>query len=214
MMKRTTLLAASTLAFLAAGIFAVAGQTTGGGSTGSGAGTGASGGTSGTVSGSSRSLGQPSRIPGQPGAGSTAPANRPAIGAGSAGKAGDPNALPPALRDRPASPPPQQPQFLGSGGKAPDGSIPGGSLVALTEHERNKIRDIISAQSITQERTTGFKLVVGAKVPENIPLRSLPPDVVELVPKYKEFGFLLADDRIVIVQRSTREIDTMIELRS
>ncbi|MEX2127468.1 MAG: DUF1236 domain-containing protein [Xanthobacteraceae bacterium] len=134
---------------------------------------------------------------------------RPAIGAG---RTTDPNPLPDALRDRPAAVPQTKQQFLGSGGKAPDGSIPGGSLVALTVQERNKIRDIILAQAVAQESRANIKLMVGAKVPESVPLRALPPDVVNIVPKYREFDFVIAADRIVIVQRSTREIDTMIPI--
>jgi hypothetical protein len=157
-------------------------------------------------------LGQPGRTMGQPTTGipdTGTGSQRPAIGAG---RTSDPNPLPDALRDRPAAATPAQPPLLGSGGKAPDGSIPGGSLVALTEQERGKIRGIILSQSVAQEPRAEFKLMVGAKVPESVRLRPMPQAVLDIVPKYREFDFIIAADRIVIVQRSTREIDTMIPI--
>jgi hypothetical protein len=160
------------------------------------------------------SIGQPGRTMGQPTTGlrnSTTNQQRPSdidrTGPSDAAKQ-----IPSPLRDKPAST--QPPQFLGSGGKAADGSIPGGSLVALTEEERERIRKIILSQQVAQEPRANFKIMVGAKVPENVSLRPFPQEVLNIVPRYKDFDFVLAADRIIVVQRSTREIDTMIPLKS
>jgi hypothetical protein len=117
----------------------------------------------------------------------------------------------PKPRDlRPVRIAPSTTQFFGSGGKAKDGSVPGGSLVALTEAERSKVREIILSQNAAEDRRVTFKLIVGAKIPENVSLRPIPPEAVDVVPKYKDFDFTIVKERIVVVQRSTREIDTMI----
>ncbi|HEY7457591.1 MAG TPA: DUF1236 domain-containing protein [Xanthobacteraceae bacterium] len=154
-------------------------------------------------------MGQPGRRLGQPTTGNSdfwAPSRRPAIGAGVKQPA-DLDRSPAVLRDPPAAAP-QGAQFSGSGGKAPDGSIPGGSHVALTFQERNQVRDIVLAQGVAERAE--IKLMVGAKVPQEVRLTPLPPGVVNIVPKYKDFDFTIARDRIVIVERRTREIDTMI----
>jgi hypothetical protein len=131
------------------------------------------------------------------------PLRKPAIGAG---------VRSPSEPREPASldPGPLGQQFQGSGGVAPDGSVPGGSLVALTFEQRGKLRDIIASQSAGQESSAKFKLMIGAKVPQNVSLQPMPEQAVKLVPKYKDFDFALLKDRIVVVQRSTREIDTII----
>ena len=36
----------------------------------------------------------------------------------------------------------------------------------------------------------------------------MPQEVVNVVPKYKDFDFTIVNDRIIVVQRSTREIGT------
>jgi hypothetical protein len=98
--------------------------------------------------------------------------------------------------------------FSGSGGRAPDGSIPGGSRVALGFQERNQVRDILLAQGVAER--PNLKLMIGAKVPQEVSLTPIPADAVKIVPKYKDFDFAIAKDRIVIVERNSRQIDTMI----
>ena len=190
-MRRRILVTISALPLIA-GAFAAAAQTSPLGGTGS----------------PSR-LGQPGRTMGQPTTGMNAPAPR-------AGRSDqeESNRLPDVQRDRsnPLPAAPKQPEFQGSGGKAKDGSIPGGSLVVLTPGERQKIRDIIVSQTAAQEPRTNFKLMVGAKVPESVSLRPMPQEAVNVVPKYKDFDFTIVNDRIVVVQRSTREIDTIIPI--
>jgi hypothetical protein len=147
-------------------------------------------------------LGRPGRTLGHPTTELDAPLRKPAIGAG-VRSTSEPR-LPASL-----APGPRVQAFQGSGGAAPNGSVPGGSLVALTFEQRGKLRDIIASQS-AQESSANFKLMVGAKVPQSISLRPMPQEAVKLVPRYKDFDFAIVKDRIVVVQRSTREIDTMI----
>jgi len=148
-------------------------------------------------------LGRPGRTLGHPTTELDAPLRKPAIGAG---------VRSPSEPRRPASlaPGPRGQAFQGSGGIAADGSVPGGSLVALTFEQRGKLRDIIASQSGASEPSANFKLMVGAKVPQGVELRPMPQEAVKLVPKYRDFDFALVKDRIVVVQRSTRQIDTMI----
>jgi hypothetical protein len=131
------------------------------------------------------------------------------------GQSNSTNQLPSQLREQPPQPQqatPQNPQFQSSGGTAQQGSVPGGSLVALTEQERRKIRDIILSQTAAQEPKASFKLTVGAKVPEGVSLRPMPQEAIKIEPRYKDFDFTIVNDRIIVVRRSTREIDTMIPI--
>jgi hypothetical protein len=168
------------------------------------------------ATGQSDSLGQPGRTTGQPTTGAGAGGSQQQTGQDSQNQPSTANQLPNQLREQPSRPQqanPQNPQFQSSGGAARgQGSVPGGALVALTEEERRKIREIILKQTAAQEAKVNFKLMVGAKVPENISLRPMPQEAVNLVPRYKDFSFTVANDRIVIVQQGTREIDTMIPI--
>jgi hypothetical protein len=148
-------------------------------------------------------LGRPGRTLGHPTTELDVPLRKPAIGA-SAPSSSDPR-FPTTLSSGPRGQ-----SFLGSGGVAPNGSVPGGAEVALTFEQREKLRDIIVAEATTQESSASIKLMIGAKVPQGVPLRPMPPAAVQLVPRYKDFDFAIVKDRIVVVQRNTRQIDTMI----
>jgi hypothetical protein len=147
-------------------------------------------------------LGRPGRTLGHPTTELDVPLRKPAIGAGVRSQS-EPR-FPTSL-----SPGPRGQSFIGSGGVAPDGSVPGGSNVALTFEQRRKLREIVASES-AQESSANFKLMVGAKVPQGVELRPMPQEAVKLVPKYRDFDFAIVKDRIVVVQRSTRQIDTMI----
>jgi hypothetical protein len=47
---------------------------------------------------------------------------------------------------------------------------------------------------------------VGAALPSDIELAPLPPDIVDIVPEYRDYDYVVANDEIVIVQPSTRNV--------
>jgi hypothetical protein len=47
---------------------------------------------------------------------------------------------------------------------------------------------------------------VGAALPGDIRLMPLPPTVVDLVPEYRDYDYVVVNDEIVIVQPSTRHV--------
>ena len=53
---------------------------------------------------------------------------------------------------------------------------------------------------------------VGAPLPAGVELLPLPPDVVELVPAYRGYDYVLINDEIVFIDPATRAVVGMIEL--
>ena len=47
---------------------------------------------------------------------------------------------------------------------------------------------------------------VGAALPADIELAPLPPAIVGLLPEYRDYDYVVANDEIVIVQPSTRNV--------
>ena len=47
---------------------------------------------------------------------------------------------------------------------------------------------------------------VGANLPGDVDIRPLPPSIIELVPEYRDYDYVVVDDEIVIVQPSTRKV--------
>ncbi|MBW6425613.1 DUF1236 domain-containing protein [Rhizobium sp. XQZ8] len=80
-----------------------------------------------------------------------------------------------------------------------------GSINISTE-QRTEIRNVIVENKVETVKPT-FSVSVGVAVPKTVKLHRLPPKVVEIVPQYRTYEyFVLADNRIVIVEPSTYEI--------
>eukprot|EP00913_Durusdinium_trenchii_P004197 g3889.t1 len=80
-----------------------------------------------------------------------------------------------------------------------------GSIDISTE-QRTEIRSVI-VESKIEPIEPSFSVSVGVSVPKTVELHPLPPRVVEIVPAYRSYRyFVLADDRIVIVDPSSFEI--------
>jgi len=57
-----------------------------------------------------------------------------------------------------------------------------------------------------------FALSVGTAIPRSIGLHRLPPSIVELVPDYEGYDYILVRDDIVIIDPDTYEIVDVIPL--
>jgi hypothetical protein len=57
-----------------------------------------------------------------------------------------------------------------------------------------------------------FHIDVGARLPRDVELLPLPPDVVEFAPEYRGYDYFVANDEIVFVDPGTRAVVGMIEL--
>ena len=53
---------------------------------------------------------------------------------------------------------------------------------------------------------------MGAPLPAGVELLPLPPDVVELVPAYRGYDYVLVNDEIVFIDPATRDVVGMIDL--
>jgi hypothetical protein len=85
----------------------------------------------------------------------------------------------------------------------------GGSAkhIQLSEQQRTNLSDAIHRDARANRLTkVNFSLHVGTRVPRRVRLEGLPPRVVALVPEYRGYRYLVADDEICIVEPTTYEI--------
>ncbi len=78
-----------------------------------------------------------------------------------------------------------------------------GERVQLSEQKRTSVRERLS-KSAQSNRVTNvnFDIRVGASVPRSATLHVLPPDVVEIVPEYRNYRYVYVRDEIVIIDPS------------
>jgi len=90
-------------------------------------------------------------------------------------------------------------------------SSSGGASVKLTDNQRGKIKTIIGKGSGGRVASNvHFDVTVGGKVPRDVHVAVLPANVVEIVPQYEGFDYIVVGDNILIIDPATMEIVAVI----
>jgi hypothetical protein len=96
---------------------------------------------------------------------------------------------------------PGQAQQTGTSGRA------GGASVQLSQDQRTKIKDVIVRdRNVARVNSANFSVSVGARVPRDVHVSVLPPEVVTIVPEYRGFEYVLVGDQLLIIDPNTLEI--------
>lgn len=80
------------------------------------------------------------------------------------------------------------------------------SGVSVTEPDRIRITDAVARMAVRPLRGVDFSVKAGSEVPRELRLYSLPAEVVEIVPQYRDNRFMIVDKEILIVDPSSQKI--------
>jgi len=87
-----------------------------------------------------------------------------------------------------------------------------GTPVQLSQTQRTKIQSVIGKSSEARVTTNvKFDVSVGARVPRDVHVEVLPEDVVEIVPQYEGFDYVVVGDNILIIDPDSLEIVAVIQ---
>jgi hypothetical protein len=82
--------------------------------------------------------------------------------------------------------------------------------VQLSSEQRARIstsiKTTIKSQHVEPVRNVNFDVRVGVRVPRTVHLYTLPIEIVEIVPEYRGFEYVLVGDEILIIDPNTLEI--------
>jgi hypothetical protein len=78
--------------------------------------------------------------------------------------------------------------------------------VELNERQRTRVSESVSHLNVQPLTNVNFSVSVGTAIPHDVHLQQLPADVVEVVPQYRGYNFVLVRDEIVIVDPSSYQI--------
>lgn len=82
--------------------------------------------------------------------------------------------------------------------------------VSVTDPQRSRISESFARTNIKALTGVDFSVSIGSKVPREIRLHTLPSDVVEIVPQYRDYRFLKVRTEIVVVDPTTNKIVTIL----
>jgi hypothetical protein len=79
--------------------------------------------------------------------------------------------------------------------------------VQLSEQQRSKIKTIVTGEHAPRfSGNVNFDVRVGTKIPRSVHIATLPDDIVQVVPEYRGYDYVLVRDEILIIDPSTLEI--------
>ena len=90
----------------------------------------------------------------------------------------------------------------GEAGKGAGGGV--GARPDISSQQRTTIRQRLSGGPRVND--VNFAVAVGTRIPRSVSLRVLPTSVIEIVPQYRGYRYVLVGNRILIVDPETFEI--------
>jgi hypothetical protein len=82
--------------------------------------------------------------------------------------------------------------------------------VNINDQQRTRLSQSFARVNVQPLSNVNFSLSVGAVIPRDVRLHPLPADVVEVVPQYRGYNFVMVRDEIVIVDPATYKIVTVL----
>jgi hypothetical protein len=82
-----------------------------------------------------------------------------------------------------------------------------GASVKLSDNQRGKIQATLGKNASARVGSdVNFDVTVGAEVPRSVHIAVLPEEVIEIVPQYEGYDYIIVGDNILIVDPATMEI--------
>jgi hypothetical protein len=78
--------------------------------------------------------------------------------------------------------------------------------VQLSQTQRSKIETIVGTSSAARVSHVNFDVSVGVKIPSDIHVAVLPTEVVEVVPQFRGYDYIIVGDNILIIDPDSLEI--------
>ena len=88
-----------------------------------------------------------------------------------------------------------------------------GSITSVTTEQKTRIRSVFTRHHVEPARNLNVAVNVGVRLPHSVHLYPVPSDVIEIVPEYRDYDYImLSDNRIAIIDPDTFEVVDVIVL--
>ncbi len=100
----------------------------------------------------------------------------------------------------------QQPARSNQTDRAQSSSTNVNASVNINDQQRTRLSQSFARLNVKPLNNVNFSVSVGAAVPRDVHLQTLPSDIVEIVPQYRGYSYVAVRDEIVIVDPATSKI--------
>jgi len=85
-----------------------------------------------------------------------------------------------------------------------------GGTVQLSSEQKTKVHEVVTKESSAPVDNVDFSISVNTVVPRHVRLHVLPPILVEIVPQYRTYRYIIVRDEILIIDPDTFRIVAII----
>ena len=82
---------------------------------------------------------------------------------------------------------------------------------AVPPEQATKINEVIARENVKPVENVNFSLSVGVNIPSTVTVHPLPSAIVEVVPQYRGYDYIVVRDEVVILEPRTRKVVTVIQ---
>ncbi|HEY8009298.1 MAG TPA: DUF1236 domain-containing protein [Methylocella sp.] len=76
----------------------------------------------------------------------------------------------------------------------------------ITSDQRTKIHDIVSTGNLRRAENVNFAVRVGTRIPRSVQIYGVPETIVEIVPQYRGFDYIIVGNDLLIIDPRTLQI--------
>lgn len=76
----------------------------------------------------------------------------------------------------------------------------------LSADQKTRLHGIITGGNVSRIDDVDFSLSVGTRVPDTVTIYDVPETIVDIVPEYRGFRYIVVEDALVIIDPNTLEI--------
>ena len=76
----------------------------------------------------------------------------------------------------------------------------------LDPQKQDRVRTVLASQKVENITNVNFNVSVGSSIPRSYRFHPLPTEIVDIVPEYRGYDYIMVRDEIVIVEPRTRKI--------
>jgi Protein of unknown function (DUF1236) len=91
-------------------------------------------------------------------------------------------------------------------GQAPDQSNRQTSSATVNDDQRRQVVDQLRRDRAATSQNLNIQVNVGTRLPPSVQARRLPPDIVRIMPQYRDYDYTVIDNRVAIVDPRRREV--------
>jgi hypothetical protein len=87
-------------------------------------------------------------------------------------------------------------------------------VITLNEQQNTRVAQAIRQANVRPLTNVSFSIAVGTAIPADVQLNVLPPELVEIVPQYRGYSFVVVEQEALIIDPGTRAIVAVVPFES